>query len=203
MYNKKIDLSFATLDEAYRAIYNILEYIGVPVSEFDYEYYVIDYDSLKKVENDLNISKERVEKSDECYFFALRQKIDSYPLINYYLNNYTQYMTGTSQIQLMYSKRGIEYLYIDKLYNIEIGKGKGTLNTIESIKSEVLHKYNQLLTNSSYQVNKIEFAYFVIEERKKIQCIPVWIVTIIEENGTFSRRYQELYNAKSAKEIVI
>ncbi len=150
-----------------------------------------------------NITEDKVEKCDEYYFFALRQKVNSYPLINIYLNNYIQYITGTSQIQLIYSKKGIEYLYIDKLYNIKLDRKKSTLNTIGSIKNKVLYKYNQLLNTSSYQVNKIEFAFFVLEERKKIQCIPVWIVTITEKNGTFSRKYQEIYNAISTEEIVI
>ncbi len=50
MYNRKIELSFATLDEAYKEIFSILEDIGISSTEFDYEYFVIDYDSLKKVE---------------------------------------------------------------------------------------------------------------------------------------------------------
>ncbi len=197
-FNQKIDLSFASKDKVYRRICDFLNSIGISTENLYYDYFAFDYKTLKDIENDFKSSEnEETIESEEYYFFTFRKILHSYPLINLYMDKYTELTPCTSQIQVLCSKNGIDYLYIDTKKEPQV------LKSVDDIKKKVVYKYNQLLNSAFYEVDNIEFAYFILEEKKETQLIPVWILSINEKKDNIVNTYQEMYNALTAEEIVL
>ena len=203
--NQLTDLSFMSKREAYQEIRKILNALNISLDNTSYDCYVLDYEMLKRIAKEspgFRIENE-ISEQDECYYFTIRQTIVSFPVIINYMNTFTELTSETAPIQVLCSKNGIEYLHIEHFYDIKVKKSSTNLKSFEEIRKNVLYKYSQLLNASFYEVKSVDFAYVLLENKKDLQLIPVWVFTITEDNSQSSYQYQELYNALTAEEIVL
>lgn len=107
-------------------------------------------------------------------------------------------------MQAFVSKDGIEYLEIEKVFDVSEEKTGIRLLPIGDIAKTAADKYAQILGDATYEMTNAELYYYVdLSSGMGIYDVkPVWIIKGIERSGETQQAVQVIIDAQTAKEIV-
>lgn len=191
-YNRTNGLSFGNAQEIYNQICKFMASINIPVDKLSYSCYVVRKNGKTEGNN------------KEYYYFSIWQTVNDCPLISNYFGNDISSELNVVPINVIYSKNGFEYLYMNQLYSLHIENTQIDVLSLDEIIERIEFKYNQLINGATYYLDRADLGYLILtkSEKKKI-VVPVWIAYIIENNNKETYQYLELYNALTGEEIVL
>ncbi|MDE7322427.1 MAG: hypothetical protein K2N73_06780 [Lachnospiraceae bacterium] len=211
LYSTESQLSFMTRDEAFQIINNALVEMNIEC-KYDYTGYALDYNSMQSQEYhedvDGNIDRAQYKNQwsglDEGYYFCINQIYRGLPLYHVYCEIFSDVADANAPIQAFVSKDGIEYLEIEKVFEIFDEEVGIQLVPMDVIAETVANKYNQILGSSTYEITQAELYYYVdLSSGMGVYDIkPVWIVKGVEKNGQGQHGIQVIIDAHTAKEII-
>ena len=211
LYSTEEQLSFMTREEAFQIIDNALTEVDIKF-EHVYTGYALDYNCMQSQEYhedmDGNIDRANYKNqwtvSDEGYYFCVNQIYGGLPLYHVYCEMFSDVADVNAPVQAFISKDGIEYLNIEKVFEISDEGMAVSLAPIDVIAETVAHKYNQILGSSTYEIIEAELCYYVdLSSGTGIYDVkPVWIVKGIEKSEQNEQNIQVIIDAQTAKEII-
>lgn len=211
LYSTEEQLPFMSREDAFQIIDKTLTEAGI---EFKHSYtgYALDYNCMQSQEYhedmDGNIDqanyKNQWSASDEGYYFCINQIYRGLPLYHVYCEIFTDMADANAPIQAFISKDGIEYLDIEKIFEISDEGMSVPLAAVDVIAETVANKYNQILGNATYEITEAELCYYVdLSSGAGIYDVkPVWIVKGIEKSEQKEQGIQTIIDAQTAKEII-
>ena len=211
LYSTEEQLSFMTREEAFQIIDNALTEVNIKF-EHVYTGYALDYDCMQSQEYhedmDGNIDRANYKNgwsvSDEGYYFCVNQIYRELPLYHVYCEIFSDAADVNAPVQAFISKDGIEYLNIEKVFEISDEGMAVSLSPMDVIAETVAHKYNQILGSSTYEMTEAELCYYVdLSSGTGVYDVkPVWIVKGIEKSEQHEQDIQVIIDAQTAKEII-
>lgn len=212
------ELDFMSREEGESQIAALLKDIGFD-EKFDFlpTVYAMDYKILEQEEYAMNMEgnedtsryKESWTKEDNCYNYFLRQEIDGVPLYYLYGNVFKDLDTCNVGINAIYSKDGLQYFHIDKLFTVDdsVEPIPVSFMGIEELAQSLEEQYEMIISNASFEVNRMEL-YMMAEKEPKgnyYNLFPVWILSmeqIQNKEGTEVRTpLQNVINAETGEII--
>ena len=178
------NLDFATIDEAKSQVQKYVNSLGISVLEPTC--YTMDYDTMYKVytervdqpgyDEDFDFIIEP-QKQDEQYIFDYPVAVNGMPLGNFEGGGYSDdsYMIGTL-LRIVYGEEGIRAMTLPYALDVtEVGTMQPVLTLDEALQI-VDDKYNSIIMEGNYKIDKIEMAYSPIRQQDVTQAkiIPVW-----------------------------
>ena len=211
MYMKDTDFDFASRDEAKEIVLKELDSIGAGLgSDYFINMYSLDYETMKENEKVLDMDgepdksayKPEWSSKDNCYYLCIRQSVNGIPVGYKYADADENINEYNAPIQLLYSSSGIEFLSIDKMFDFSDKNEEVVLADMDKVSVCIAKKYNDILTEAKYSVNKLELHYICVKESEtKYTVRPAWVVTM-SENGD-DTPFQMIIDAQTAEEIVL
>ena len=187
-YSQENNFDYVSSGDAFQYILDIINRCGYELEETNYEYYALDAETMQQQEiaaNKLgdNSSSEPREwsKEDDCYYFFAEQMYEGLPI--YYGNQMFPDDGVTNRpVQAVYSSRGLERLYVNNVYRItEAGEAVSLLG-FDELAEKIANKYGDLLTSSSYYVNRAKLYHMpVATSAEDYELRPVWLFEIHEK----------------------
>lgn len=178
------NLDFATIDEVKEKMRAYIDALGVSVLEPTC--YTMDYDTMRAVydgrtaletyDADFDFIIEP-QKKDEQYIFDYPIAVNGMPLGNFEGGGYSDdsYMTGTF-LRMIYGEEGIRAMTLPYALDVtEVGAMQPVLTLDEALQI-VDDKYNSIIMEGNYKIDKIEMAYTPIQQQNvtEAKIIPVW-----------------------------
>ena len=178
------NLDFATIDEVKEKMRAYIDALGVSVLEPTC--YTMDYDTMRAVydgrtaletyDADFDFIIEP-RKKDEQYIFDYPIAVNGMPLGNFEGGGYSDdsYMTGTF-LRMTYGEEGIRAMTLPYALDVtEVGAMQPVLTLDEALQI-VDDKYNSIIMEGNYKIDKIEMAYTPIQQQNvtEAKIIPVW-----------------------------
>lgn len=178
------NLDFATIDEVKAKVQTYIDALGVSVLEPTC--YTMDYDTMRDVydgrtaletyDADFDFIIEP-QKKDEQYIFDYPIAVNGMPLGNFEGGGYSDdsYMTGTF-LRMTYGEEGIRAMTLPYALDVtEVGAMQPVLTLDEALQI-VDDKYNSIIMEGNYKIDKIEMAYTPIQQQNvtEAKIIPVW-----------------------------
>ena len=178
------NLEFSTIDEAKSQIQKYVNSLGISVLEPTC--YTMDYDTMRAVydgrtaletyDADFDFIIEP-QKKDEQYIFDYPIAVNGMPLGNFEGGGYSDdsYMTGTF-LRMTYGEEGIRAMTLPYALDVtEVGAMQPVLTLDEALQI-VDDKYNSIIMEGNYKIDKIEMAYTPIQQQNvtEAKIIPVW-----------------------------
>ena len=178
------NLDFATIDEVKAKVQTYIDALGVSVLEPTC--YTMDYDTMRAVydgrtaletyDADFDFIIEP-QKKDEQYIFDYPIAVNGMPLGNFEGGGYSDdsYMTGTF-LRMTYGEEGIRAMTLPYALDVtEVGAMQPVLTLDEALQI-VDDKYNSIIMEGNYKIDKIEMAYTPIQQQNvtEAKIIPVW-----------------------------
>ena len=211
LYMKNIDFDFASREEAKESILKEFDSLGAGLgSEYFINMYSLDYETLKENEKVIDMEGE-IDKSaykadwnskDNCYYLCIRQSVNGIPVGYKYADADENINEYNAPIQLLYSSSGIEFLSIDKMFDFSDKNEEVVLADMDKISACIAKKYNDILDERKYSVNKLELYYICVKEgEKKYTLRPAWVVTMSELGD--DTPFQMIIDAQTAKELIL
>ena len=207
-YSTDTDLEFMSRQQAYEDIMTTLNELGVSVGECEYTCYALDVETLKQEESvidsegnqDAASLKPEWTKEDEGYYFAIRQKVQGIIEYHPYGNVFAKLSEENAPIQVYYSKNGIERIVIEKVFTFTQGEKTINLQPFDTILETVAGRYNDIITDATYQVKEGGLYYKTATFGKEM--MPVWVFQI-EEHTEDGEVYaiNLVVDAQTGKEI--
>lgn len=211
LYMKNTDFDFSSRDEAKESILKELDSLGAGLgSEYFINMYSLDYETMKENERALDMDggldksayKPNWSSKDNCYYLCIRQSVNDIPVGYKYANADENINDYNAPIQLLYSSSGIEFLNIDRMFDFFDKNEEVVLADIDKISACIAKKYNDILNEAKYSVNKLELHYICIKKSESEYTVrPAWVVTMSEIGGI--AQFQMIIDAQTAKEIIL
>ena len=164
-------LSFSSPDDAIHEVTNVLETIGLKVSDSP-EIFAIDAPTANVVmerHRNMNIYgfntalyPDSYSISDECYFIVFNATHNEVPIYNNGFNFTTvpDLYIGHPEIHVIYSQRGIEYLNVTLgIDEYELIETVTEIVNAESAMNIVVSRYNELITSSNIVFKSVTLMY--------------------------------------------
>lgn len=178
------NLEFATIDEAKSQVQKYVNSLGISVLEPTC--YTMDYDTMYKVyaervdqpeyDEDFDFVIEP-QKQDEQYIFDYPIAVNGMPLGNFEGGGYSDdsYMIGTL-LRMVYGEEGIRAMTLPYALDVTDVGTVQTVLTLDEALQIVDDKYNSIILEGNYKIDKIEMAYTPIRQQDVSQAkiIPVW-----------------------------
>lgn len=216
LYQKGKDFAFLDHSGALKQVLDQMNTFGLKLEDGAYESqnYSLDYQTMKKEETILDMNGNKDTKNykagwseaDNCYYFCIRQKIDGIPVTYEYAGAFAEYDDANAPVQAMVSKDGIQMLTLDKLFQITDTSKKASLLDFEQIAKCIENKYGDLLTKSSYNVNRAELVYIALKQQQGgYEMKPVWVFDITEkaEGAKSDHLLQMTVDAQTGEEVIL
>ena len=208
---KDIDFDFASREEAKESILKELDSLGAGLgSEYFLNMYSLDYETMKENEEVLDMD-DGIDKSaykpnwsskDNCYYLCIRQSVNGIPVGHKYSDVDADINEYNSPIQLLYSSSGIEFLNIDRMFDFYDKNEEVVLADMDKVSACIAKKYNDILNEATYSVNKLELHYICVKESEsEYKVYPAWVVTMSEIGD--DTPFQMIIDAQTAKEIIL
>ena len=106
-----------------------------------------------------------------------------------------------ASVQAVYSSRGIEFLMAQPIYYLEDTGETLTLKEFEEIAGIVEAKFENILNESTYVVNRAKLFQMVrLNENQEYAAEPIWYFEVVEDGISKS---VTLVDAVTGKEIVL
>lgn len=178
------NLEFATIDEAKSQVQKYVNSLGISVLEPTC--YTMDYDTMYKVyaervdqpeyDEDFDFVIEP-QKQDEQYIFDYPIAVNGMPLGNFEGGGYSDdsYMIGTL-LRMVYGEEGIRAMTLPYALDVTDVGTVQTVLTLDEALQIVDDKYNSIILEGNYKIDKIEMAYTPIRQQdiSQAKIIPVW-----------------------------
>lgn len=188
-YSADKEFSFANRKDAFKDIKEKLSSIGIDSGD-NYKAYGLDYETMKKEEfvmdmdgkEDKKAYKDSWGEEDNCYYFITWQRYDDLPVYHVFIDKFKNISEENSPVKVMYSKRGIESMEIEKVFNFAKDTKEVSLASFDKVAKTVSDKYGMILGKSSYKVTKAQLYYMVDTSvgNATYEVNPVWIFNIQE-----------------------
>ena len=208
---KDTDFDFASRDEAKESILKELDSLGAGLgSDYFINMYSLDYETMKENEEVLDMDGEPDKSAyksdwsskDNCYYLCIRQSVNGIPVGYKYADADENINEYNAPIQLLYSSSGIEFLSIDKMFDFSDKNEEVVLADMDKVSACIAKKYNDILNESKYSVNKLELHYVCVKESEgKYTVRPAWVATMSEIGGI--QQFQMIIDAQTAKELIL
>lgn len=198
-YELNGNLSFMSREEGENQILSLLEDIGFK-EKFDFlsTVYAMDYQIMEQEEyamdmegnEDTSRYKEVWTEADNCYNYFLRQQIDGLPLYYLYGGIFKELDICNVGINAIYSKDGLQYIRIDKLFAVDnsVDPVPVSFMEIEELAQSVDEQYALMISDADFEVYQMEL-YLMAEKASDetyYHLFPVWILSmeqIQDKNG--------------------
>ena len=211
MYMKDTDFDFASRDEAKEIVLKELDSVGAGLgSDYFINMYSLDYETMKENEKVLNMDggldksayKPDWSSKDNCYYLCIRQSVNGIPVGYKYADADENINEYNAPIQILYSSSGIEFINIDRMFDFSDKNEEVVLADMDKVSACIAKKYNDILNESKYSVNKLELHYVCVKESEgKYTVRPAWVATMSEIGGV--QQFQIIIDAQIAKELIL
>lgn len=214
-YSLVKNLPFATREEAFKNISSTMASVGFDIGT-NYKAYALDHETLKKEEfamdidgsDDLDSHKASWSKEDDCYYFFIRPTFNDIPCLYQFTKGKVskfKLQDLMAPIQVIYTKAGIQFFYIDGIFSMTSAGEKVPLVPFDTIAERVAKIYSNILGGSTYKVTKATLVYR-IDTTKTTDSFPVslaWALNIEESgNNLYESNTEMLVDAVTGKEIL-
>jgi len=217
------DLGFATQVEIETQFAKDLDAIGLK-QKVSFKTYAFDYHYLSDREEELKATgyydsiiegkpKGNWNAADDCYLIVAKFTMGDMGVIDreVRLGEFTS--IPPSYVLALYSQNGLESLSVFNPYEIELQQSEKTnIISLEAAKQIAIDKYDSIITDHIFTINKIQLIYVPSQDGKGIKLVPVWLFTVAESyidtnNGVGEEQKIEsstslLIDAFSGKEII-
>lgn len=215
-YAKTTDFEFMSREEALDTVTEKLEKCGVKLGEYEAEIYCLDYKTLEKEEQVIDVDgvapksewKDNWTENDNCYYITIRQKFSDIPEYHLHYGLYRTYEDYCSPIQAIVSKDGIRYLDVDRIMQFENTQKLETILSPDQILDKVIENkyYEDGWEKQEYTLTKMNLCYFSdIAYGKILDTIPVYQLYIEEKywDGTQwgNKVCQLIIDARTGEEV--
>ena len=210
-YMKDTDFDFASRDEAKEIVIKELDSLGAGLgSEYFINMYSLDYETMKENEKVLDMDGEPDKSAykpdwsskDNCYYLCIRQSVNGIPVGYKYADADENINEYNAPIQLLYSSSGIEFINIDRMFDFSDKNEEVVLADMDKVSDCIAKKYNDILNESKYTVNKLELHYICVKESEtKYTVRPAWVATMSVPGET--AQFQMIIDAQTAKELIL
>lgn len=211
LFSKEGQLSFMDRKDALQIVSDALTKINMQF-EYDSAGYALDYANMQSQEYhedmDGRIDRAQYKESwsveDEGYYFCIHERYRGLPLYHVYAEIFSDVSDANAPVQAFVSKDGIEYLEIEKVFDVSEEKTGIRLLPIDDVAKTAADKYAQILGDATYDMTNAELYYYVdLSSGMGIYDVkPVWIIKGIERSGETQQAVQVIIDAQTAKEIV-
>jgi len=223
------NLSFITIQEAEAKIKQVLNNFGIDMpnttavftlNQVNIEGAQTEIDNYNKnafsneIEAEWFYSHIDWDSTLDCYIFLFSPEIE-----NVFVTSYSQgfledgSLTQGSNIKVIYSQRGIEYLEITNLYQVVDKATPEKILALEQAISLLDQKYNSLILYGDYVVYDISLEYIptrIKNDTKQFVMIPAWSFEIRHTSEyqkgsstvSLTERYRTVFNAINGEEII-
>lgn len=217
-YSTVKNLPFMPMQSAIKSVLNTLKQTELPIGNVCTECFALSSDKLQKefvyidqngVKQDYNIQWKNIE---DAYYMFIRQKLQDLPVF-FYNGFFSTLPTDTigresSPIKIIYTDQGILSAYCEKLFVFQEDQNQTiSLAPFEDIMNTVSTRYTEILTDSSYIINKGGLYYYAKGNNKDgYEMIPAWIFQVTENytNESWMENTQYslfIVNAQTGKEM--
>lgn len=206
-------VTFAKPEECIEEIKSILSEIGFPMEEFTFNSYPVSGKEMEMVEGQrvsegLIMSEQKKSEwtdEDDGYFIYAYQKFENLPIFHEFMSISNQLAFDTpdgAPIQALYTTRGIEQLLsVMAVYDIERTDESLTLKNFDEIAAVVAEKFNSILNDAQYVVNRAKLFEMVrMNQKQEYEVLPVWYFEVAENGESKS---VTLVDAVTGKEIYL
>ncbi|MDO4274802.1 MAG: hypothetical protein Q4D16_14130 [Eubacteriales bacterium] len=204
----------SSVDEqaAVQKVKEALEQAGYMTETLDFKTYPLSAEVSEEIENQLvqegllendKRKNEWTKEDDACVVYA-RQVVSGipvYPELSVMAQQLAYDTPDSCPVVAIYSTRGIESLRVYGLYNFKETGESVTLKSFDEIAATVEMKYENLLDEAVYTVNRAKFYERVyINEAQQYVAEPIWYLELTSDT---SNQYVMLVNAETGKEIYL
>lgn len=213
-YSMDKTFSFEKPEDAFSKIKDAITSCGYEISDCSYDYFALDAATMEKEERVYEKGSDQLEESTsqwdssyDCYKFYAQQIFEGIPIFNG-TQDFPDDSLSNRSIQAVYSKDGIQELYLDSIYQCSKGTDPIHFSEFEDIAKTIADKYGNILTDASYRVTRAQL-YFMPHRQsgKEYDLIPIWLFEIKEsgkdsETGEdFENTLYSFVNAQSGEEV--
>lgn len=199
-------------EEAVQKVSEVLEKAGYSTEDLQFQACSVSSDKLQEME-DQYIAEELLEESkrkpdwtpeDDVCIVCARQTVSGipvYPELPVMAQALAYDTYESNPVLAIYSTRGIESLRVFGLYNFKETEETVSLKSFDEIAETVETKYENILDEFTYMVNRAKFYERVyINEKQQYVAEPIWYLELMDNN---SQKYVMLVNAETGKEIYL
>lgn len=201
---------FAEPDECEGKIGKVLQEIGYG-AELEFESFSLNAETAKVWEEHLaqdgGYSEEEYKKDwsseDNAYVFYAFQSFQGLPVFHelMFLGGNMKFVNAdNAPVQVIYTPRGIEFLQISYLYQLEEEEEIISLRPFEEAARTVEEKINSILSDTEYEVKYAKLMQMVKHDRaQEYEVLPVWYFEADSQEGTMV----VLVDAATAEEVFL
>lgn len=214
-YPKDRIFDFATPDQAMEKVKTMINSSGYNLSEADYIYYALDYETLQQEETVTDKSGNFVEgqntwnAEDNCYYICAEQASQGIP-VYYGSQDFPQDYDENKPIQAVYSAAGLQRLDVAQIYNFELNDEKVLFTDFHTAAEKIATKYGDILTGADYTVKRAKlYQYPVKDADGNYRTHFVWMFethetgTDSETGEAFENVLFTLIDAETGEEVAI
>ncbi len=186
--------------------------IGFSAFEFQFQVYPLHHQILKKME-ERSIKEGSLKEdnkkyawteADDAYMVYAFQQNDHIPILHQWMSIFRIMAYDTvdnAPVTAVYSSRGIESLRVSPVYDFKETQKKVELKEFADIAEIVEEKFENILNDASYVVDRAKLFQMVHRNEKQEYLVePAWYFEIIEDGNS---RSVTLINAVTGKETLL
>lgn len=219
-YSQEQEFDFATKEACVEELVKAIEGAGYGRLSLNCNFYYLDFETMRNEEIHENVAtgemdsskyKESWGKEDNAYQIYANQEFQGLPVYHSIKEMPEDDDTGCL-ISGIYSSRGFENVVVIDAFNFHETGENIKLLSFEECAKKVTEKYNRLLTESVFTVNRATLYQYIERDNKtgkKQKVIPIWYFDILEEGPEtenpeekIMRNRVMLVNAETGEEII-
>lgn len=220
LFAQEKEFSFATQDDCMKKLRKLIQDIGYGNVQLTGSFYCLDYEALLAEEKHEDPESGQINKSrnkvswtpeDNAYQFYASQQFQDLPVYHSILEIPDDDENGCL-ISGIYSSRGFENVSIMDIFEFHETNDKIELLPFEQCAEKVSEKYNRILTESVFTINRATLYQYIRRDRgtgKDQEVSPIWYFDVLEEGpdtenpeDKILRNRTVLINAVNGEEIV-
>ena len=211
-YSNSGQVSFASQEDAVKAVEQELADIGFTEFDFQFQAYPVNHETMKKMEEryiDEGIIIEEKKKDawtqeDDAYVVYGYQANDGLPVFHQWMTVYREWAydnVDNAVVTAIYSDRGIEMLIMESVYRFEDTGEELSLKEFDEIAGIVEDKFENILNDAHYVVERAKLFQMVrMDDNQELMSEPIWYFEVVEDGNS---RSITLVNAVTGKEIFL
>lgn len=197
-----------TREQAWNEIKRIL---GIQIPE-EYICYTLPFQEMEKREVvlDLNgneyISAKKTDwnQNDDTYFFIFRNRYCGLPTYHPFCYTLNKDILENMPLQVAISRRGIEYISLERIFQYKVGNQSIELVPFEKIAESLEIQLSSILGNQTYTVKSAELKAMENQTgQESYEMVPIWIIRAEINDGGNVYQFQKIFDASTAKELIL
>ena len=210
-YSLDGQLGFKDRETVCCEISDLLEDINAG-DDYEYKVYALDHQTMRQEEyhggidggEDRSQYKPGWSEADDCYYAALRQRLEGIPVYHVYAGLFPALSDSNAPVSVLVSANGVESLGIEMIFEFSDLVQIPSLAEFEDIAQAVTQKYGNILGGGTYFFKSAELNYYVdLNSGKGTYSVrPCWIFKGTESSGGAEKPVQLSLDAATCEEIV-